>query len=225
MPSPSLPSGTTSPRRFLARRALPAAVAAAVAPMALAAPAAHAATSTWHVTTTADARFNAAATDVTLRTATGATLFTCARTSQYGTVPSLTSTAASPVVVQTSAVTGECTDSSGVRSVVIGGTSAYGTIGYTATGYNATTGTTTLTAANTSGIPITVVFSTPDCQIVLTKLAATYTNSTHTLKLTRGTAGSVTAGCFGGTVKVGDALTLTGGFKLDQAVTITRTTA
>ncbi|MFC4907736.1 hypothetical protein [Actinomadura gamaensis] len=219
----SSPSGATSPRRFLARRALPVVVAAATVPLALAAPAAYAATSTWHVTTTADTAFKTTA-DVALRTAAGTTLFTCAGAGQYGWVPALTSTAATPVVVKTNNVVGTCADSQGTRSSFFGGTPAFGTIGYTATGYNATTGTTALTAANTDGIPITVAFSTPGCQINLNKLAATYTNSSHTLKLTSGTVSSVTAGCFGGTVKAGDTLTLTGDFKLDPAVTITRTT-
>ncbi|MFD0684570.1 hypothetical protein [Actinomadura fibrosa] len=226
MPSTSSPSGATSPqspRRFLARRALPVAVAAAAVPLALAAPAAHAATSTWRVTTTADTAFKSTA-DVTLRTAAGTTLFSCAGAGQYGWIPKLTSTAATPVVVNTNNVVGTCVDAQGTRSSFFGGTPAFGTIGYTATGYNATTGTTALTAANTDGIPITVAFSTPDCSIHLNKFAATYTNSTHTLKLTSGTVRTVTAGCFASTVKAGDTLTLTGDFKLDPAVTITRTT-
>ncbi|MFB4295874.1 hypothetical protein [Actinomadura sp. NTSP31] len=224
MPSTFSRSGATSPRRSRALRALPAVVSAAAVPLALAAPAAHAATSTWRVTTTADTAFKSTA-DVTLRTAAGKTLFTCAGAGQYGHVPKLTSTAATPVVVKTGSVFGTCADSQGTRSTFFGGTPAFGTIDYTATGYNATTGTTALTAANTDGIPITVAFSTPDCAIYLNKFAATYTNSTHTLKLTSGTVSNVTAGCFGGTVKTGDTLALTGDFKLDPAVTITRTTA
>ncbi|GAA2171581.1 hypothetical protein [Actinomadura napierensis] len=218
-----MPSTSSRPGAMSPRRSLPVLVAAAAAPLALATPAAHAATSTWRVTTTADTSFKSTA-DVTLRTAAGATLFTCAGAGQYGSIPKLTSAAATPVVIKTGNVIGTCADSHGTRSTFFGGTPAFGTIGYTATGYNATTGTSTLTGANTDGIPITVAFSTADCAIYINKIAATYTNSTHTLKLTSGTVSRVSAGCFAGTVKVNDTLVLTGDFKMDPAVTITRTT-
>ncbi|MBW8480969.1 hypothetical protein [Actinomadura parmotrematis] len=225
-PTPARPP---APTRALAL------AAAAAAPLALAAPAAHAATTTWKVVNpAADGRYASTTTaGLTARNAAGKTIFTCAEAYQQGTLASVTSTAASPLLAKadytaaTSATA--CKGPNGEQGMLLGGTIAsIGVVYYSPTGYDAATGTTSLIGKKS--VPIGISFLADDCRFDFDKITATYTNGTRVLKYTGAVAHAYTntnadgsVGCPG--VTTGGTLTFTGGFTLDSAVTITRTTA
>ncbi|MFC9978000.1 hypothetical protein ACFVH6_44545 [Spirillospora sp. NPDC127200] len=221
-----------------ASRALSCALALSATSLALTVPttAAHAATTTWKVANpSANGRYTATTTGaVTVRNSAGQTVFTCSSVYQQGAAPNLTSTAAAPTLakadytISQSASGQACQRPNGKPGTLLGGPPNGATVFYTPTGYNAATGTTSLTGNRSAAFAL--VFYADDCRVELSKIAASYTNSTRTLKYTSATAipfttanndGSI--GCAG--VANNETVSITADFKLDQAISITRVTA